>query len=56
MESRARHELFQAKAVWEKLELDMRIDQENNKKLKDGQIEALNRLVLLTNKIIMIEL
>ena len=55
MENRARHELFQSKAVWEKLELDMRNDQENNKKLKDGQIEALSRLVLLRNKIIIID-
>ena len=45
MESKAKHELLQSKAQWEKLESDIRIDQENNKKLKDGQIEALSRLV-----------
>ena len=47
MESKAKHELLQSKAQWEKLESDIRIDQENNKKLKDGQIEALSRLVVI---------
>ena len=54
MESKAKHELLQSKAQWEKLESDMRIDQENNKKLKDGQIEALSRLVVILIKLIMI--
>ena len=54
MESKAKHELLQSKALWEKLESDMRIDQENNKKLKDGQIEALSRLVVILIQLIMI--
>ena len=54
MESKAKHELLQSKAQREELESDIRIDQENNKKLKDGQIEALSRLVVILIKLIMI--
>ena len=54
MESKAKHELLQSRVQWEKLESDIRIDQENNKKLKDGQIEALSRLVVILIQLKMI--
>ena len=43
MEIRARFELMQAKGVWEKLETEMKADQELSKKSTEAQMDAINK-------------
>ena len=48
MEIRARYDLMQAKGAWEKLESEMRADQETAKKSSEAQMDSINRYVNAT--------
>ena len=49
MEIRARYDLMQAKGAWEKLESEMRADQETAKKSSEAQMDSINRYTTKTS-------
>ena len=49
MEIRARYDLMQAKGAWEKLESEMRADQETAKRSSEAQMDSINRYTTKTS-------
>lgn len=52
MEIRARYDLMQAKGAWEKLESEMRADQETAKKSSEAQMDSINRYTTISETMI----